>query len=212
MKRPLFAAVAVAIGISIAGAAVPANAETFAPAGQLRDIASEAPIYGAPRPDTAQIGAAHTGDSVEAYCAFWNAGREWVKINRSGEFGFVASEAIRGGSRELPSTCPTEIESVQVSLYGKQLAGTEAFVTTGALECPAPFPYLVDDGKGSIVKPPSFVSSASEWVGVIYGVFTQVNGLVSGTTGALVTNFGTSPETLTITATCTKNPGLAKQA
>jgi hypothetical protein len=211
MKRPFLAAVVVAIGISIAGAAVPANAETSAPVGQLRDVASDAPMYGTPRLETAQVGVVHAGESVEAYCWFTNAGSDWVKINRAGNFGYVTSDAIRGGGAELPSTCPTEIETVQVTLYGKKFSGTEAFVTTGRLECPAAYPYLVDDGSSNLLVPPSFDLSNGFFL-VAYGLFTQRDGYVTGSVGAIATNTDVFDQTLTISASCTKNAAVAKKA
>jgi len=148
------------IGLSLAAigaglAAAPAHAadsETTAEttqddaraAGQWRTTITEVDLAPSPRRGVPPITQIPVKSPVEAFCAFANDGQEWVKVQYTGQFGFVPNTSVSGGSSGLPRECPSEIETIDILVFNHDFTWGEHEVPLKGYTCPTSQPFLLN--------------------------------------------------------------------
>jgi len=195
-------------------AAAPANAAETpfeAPSGQLRAVVERAELYPTPRAIGA-IDAVAPGTSVEAYCGFVHDGAEWVKVSKKGAFGFVRSGALESRTHGLPTTCPSEVETVQIPTFGHDFRIGESFVEVPEFRCPAPYRYLRDfkahDTLERIAPGVTVKRTEGRGIDVDTGFTIFEDNRAVGYLGGSISNYG-GAQSAGLIASCTSNPAKA---
>jgi hypothetical protein len=212
---------ATAVGAAAIGAATPAHAgETTAPDGVVLEATDTSAIHTSPRFESGIVGVLREGDSVEAFCAFGNAGQRWVKVQQAGEFGFVPVDALRAGSGSLPQTCPSEVETVQLVAFSHTFRAGELNVELPRFTCPARYPYLVatdygyhddvlDISKRSL--PRGIRVDAPAGIALVSGQIVWNGTYTAGYEGGTISNHPWVQQSATLWASCTSSQAVARK-
>lgn len=181
-------------------------------ASELRTVGYPVDLVGTPRRGAPALARLAEGERLAAMCAFANDGRDWVKVHHLEQFGFVPADAV-GGAGNLPSTCPSEIETIDYLVLSHYFQGTDSSVTLPAAACPASWPMLVRVNHPNhafpVVHPGVRVANADTGIVAAVGNLTdaEVNGVsyAAGIKGGSVTNFGFRDQLGQVWLTCTNN-------
>lgn len=229
-QRALIGLSVAAIGAGVLTAGTPAFAEASQPvietqgevqaAGQWRKTLHDVGLLNTPRRGVPPIAQIPAGAPVEAFCAFANDGQEWVKIQHSGQFGFVPNTSITGGNAGLPRECPSEVETIDIPVFNHDFTWGEHEVPLKGFTCPTGQPFLLDHkyhlNPFMLVPKGVRVTNEDRLIHANAGnpTATTYNGVkyVNGFEGGSVSHWGTRLlQNGQVWATCTNNVAKAYQ-
>lgn len=230
VKRALIGLSVAALGASLLGAAAPAYADEPASvveppsdeahaAAEYRTIVHDVGLVETPRRGAPVVAQLKTGMPVTALCAFFLDGVDWVKIQHTAQFGFVPNSAV-GGAGDLPYTCPSEVEDIEVLVFNREFRGGELGVPIEAWRCPSSRPFLVNT---RFHKDDPFVPQGIRIRGWDAGIHTILGGVMqqqvqhnkksyaAGFSATTISNWGLA-QLGQVYVTCTPNVDKAYEA